>query len=108
MRQIRIARHRLQTESFNMANIRIKRNHTLGIEDARTEVEKIAESLKSEIQADYTWSGNKLLFQRSGASGTIDVGADYIDLDVKLGMALSLLKGTIEESINNKLDAALS
>lgn len=91
-----------------MANIQIKRNHNLGIDNARTEVEKLAEALRSELQADYTWNGNKLLFKRSGASGTIDVGPDYIDLDIKLGMALSLLKGTIEESINNRLDAALS
>ncbi len=91
-----------------MANIRIKRNHTLGIDNAKVEVEKIAQALRSEIQADYKWSGNKLVFQRTGASGSIDVGADYIDLDIKLGMALSLLKGTIEESINSKLDTALS
>lgn len=91
-----------------MANIHIKRNHNLGIENARTEVEKLAQTLRSELQADYAWSGNKLVFQRSGATGTIDVGADFIDLDIKLGMALSLLKGTIEESINNKLDVALS
>ena len=91
-----------------MANIHIKRTHTLGIENARTEVEKLAQALKSEIQADYKWSGDKLLFKRSGASGTIDVGADYIDLDIKLGMALSLMKGKIEDSINTKLNAALS
>jgi putative polyhydroxyalkanoate system protein len=91
-----------------MANIRIKRAHALGFEQARSEVEKLAESLKSELQADYQWSGNKLLFKRSGASGIIDVGDDYIDLDIKLGMALSLMKGKIEDTINHKLDAALS
>ena len=91
-----------------MASIHIKRNHNLGIDNARTEVEKLAQTLRSDLQIDYAWSGNKLVFQRSGATGTIDVGADFIDLDIKLGMALSLLKGTIEESINNKLDVALS
>lgn len=91
-----------------MANIHIKRNHTLGIENARSEVEKIAQSLRSELQADYKWSGNKLLFERLGATGTIDVGADYIDVDVQLGMPLSLMKGKIEESINDKLDAAFT
>lgn len=91
-----------------MANIHIKRMHTLGIESARTEVEKLAQTLKAELQTEYKWSGDKLLFTRSGASGIIDVGADYIDLDIKLGMALSLVKGKIEESINNKLNSALS
>jgi putative polyhydroxyalkanoate system protein len=91
-----------------MAKINIKRNHHLGLEDARTQVEKIAQSLKSELQADYQWQGNTLVFQRAGASGTIDVGEDFIDLDVKLGMALSLMKGRIEDIITAKLDAALS
>lgn len=91
-----------------MANIRIKRNHNLGIENARAEIEKVAQSLRSELQANYAWRGNTLLFNRSGASGTIDVGADYVDLDIELGLALSFMKGTIEQSINNKLDSALS
>lgn len=91
-----------------MANIHIKRPHNLGIENARTEVEKLAQTLKSDLQADYKWSGDKLLFKRSGASGTIDVGSDYIDLDIRLSMALSLMKGKIEDTINNKLDSALS
>jgi putative polyhydroxyalkanoate system protein len=90
-----------------MANIRIKRSHRLGLDNARSEVEKIAKSLKSDLQADYQWSGNKLLFKRSGASGTIDVGGNYIDLDIKLGLLLSPMKGQIESSINQKLDAAL-
>jgi len=103
-----IATNFLHEESPNMANIHIKRTHNLGLDNARTEVEKIAQSLKSEIQADYAWSGNRLQFRRSGASGTIDVGADFIDMDIRLGMAFSMLKGKIEERINNKLDAALS
>jgi len=91
-----------------MANIHIKRTHNLGIDNARTAVEKLAQTLKSELQADFKWSGDKLLFKRSGASGTIDVGSDYIDLDIRLGMALSLMKGKIEDTINTKLDSALS
>jgi putative polyhydroxyalkanoate system protein len=91
-----------------MANIHIKRTHNLGINNARTAVEKLAQTLKSELQADFKWSGDKLLFKRSGASGTIDVGSDYIDLDIRLGMALSLMKGKIEDTINTKLDSALS
>jgi putative polyhydroxyalkanoate system protein len=91
-----------------MANIRIKRNHDLGIENARAAVEKLAQALRSELQADYTWSDNTLVFNRLGASGTIDVGDNYIDLDIRLGMPLSLMKGVIEDSINNRLDVALS
>jgi putative polyhydroxyalkanoate system protein len=90
-----------------VSRIHIKRNHKLGVADARTQVTEIAESLRKELNADYRWAGNRLHFQRTGASGTIDVGEDYIELDIKLGMALGLLKGKIESAINSKLDAAV-
>jgi len=90
-----------------MANIRIKRTHGLGVENARTQVEAFAQSLKEELQIDYEWNGNRLMFRRIGASGTLEVGADALDLDIELGIALSLLAGTIEKDINKKLDAAL-
>lgn len=91
-----------------MANIHIRRKHDLGIESARKRVEQVAKSLESELNAKYEWKGNSLLFQRSGASGTINVGDDRVDLDIKLGMMLSPMKGKIEESVRQKLDAALT
>jgi len=90
-----------------MSNIRIRRTHQLGLAGAKTQMQAIAEDLKQKLSADYVWRGDKLLFNRSGASGTIDVGEDYIELDIKLGMALSLMKGRIEDEINTKLDAAV-
>ncbi len=90
-----------------MANIRIKRAHALGIEKARVQVETFARSLKEELQIDCEWNGNRLMFRRVGASGTLEVGADFLDLDIELGMALSLLAVTIEKDINKKLDDAL-
>jgi putative polyhydroxyalkanoate system protein len=91
-----------------MAEIHIKRPHHLGREDAHAEVEKLARSLQSELQATYRWSGDRLLFERSGASGSIAVGDDYLEIDVKLSLLLTPLKGKIEESIRKKLDLALA
>jgi len=91
-----------------MANIRIKRTHKLGTDNARAQVEAFARSLKEELQIDYEWNGNRLMFKRIGASGTLEVSADSLDLDIELGMALSLLAGSIEQDINKKLDDALS
>lgn len=91
-----------------MANIQIKRKHNLGVEVACTRVEEVAKSLESDLNVKYEWKGNKLLFQRSGASGIINVGDDIIDLDIKLGLMLSPMKGKIEETVRQKLDAALS
>ncbi|MEA3275895.1 MAG: polyhydroxyalkanoic acid system family protein [Pseudomonadota bacterium] len=90
-----------------MSKIHIRRDHQLGLTDAKSQVESLAESLKKELHADYRWKGDQLLFQRSGASGTINVGDDFIDLDIKLGMLLSPMKGRIEDSIRSKLDSML-
>jgi len=90
-----------------MANIRIKRIHALGTENARAQVEAFAQSLKEELQIDYAWDGNRLIFKRVGASGTLEVGADSLDLDIELGLSLSLLAGSIERDINKRLDDAL-
>ena len=91
-----------------MANIHIERNHSLGLEEARTQVEIMAKNLRDDLQITYQWQGDRLVFQRSGASGTIDVGADTVAVDLKLGLALGLLKGKIEDSINRNLDQVLN
>ncbi|MCG6859939.1 MAG: polyhydroxyalkanoic acid system family protein [Chromatiaceae bacterium] len=90
-----------------MANIHIERSHNLGLEDARSKVEQLAESLKEDLQIDYEWSGDRLVFERFGASGSIVVSADKIDLDIELGMVLALMKDNIEEGVNRRLDAVL-
>ena len=90
-----------------MTDIHIERRHQLGLEKARAQVEGIADLLRDELQADCQWSGNKLVFKRPGASGTIDVGSDQIEIDIELGMVLAFLKGAIEERINRRLDLAL-
>jgi putative polyhydroxyalkanoate system protein len=90
-----------------MSKIHIKRDHNLGLTRAKSEVTSLAESLKADLHADFQWNGNRLSFKRSGASGTIDVGEDFVELDIKLGMALALMKGKIETVINHKLDEAI-
>jgi len=90
-----------------MPTINMHRNHSLGIEGARAVVEQMAQGLRDDLQANCHWDGDKLLFDRAGASGTIEAKADSIDLDIELDMTLAMLKGTIEERINTKLDSLL-
>ena len=90
-----------------MASIHVERNHTLGIDGARERVETIARHLEQKLSIDHRWNGDTLHVSRAGASGTIGVGADRIVLDVKLGLALALMRGTIEETIHQELDHAL-
>jgi putative polyhydroxyalkanoate system protein len=91
-----------------MANIHIERRHALGREAARAQVEQIALDLKRQLQADYAWEGDTLVFKRSGASGTIEVGDESIVIDVKLGMALGMMKGKIEAGIQHRLEQVIT
>ena len=77
-------------------------------EELRKRVERLAQDLKSKLNADYAWKGDSLRFKRSGASGSIDIAEDAIELNIKLGLMLSPMKGKIEESIKKNLDLALN
>lgn len=91
-----------------MADIQIKRKHALDREQAKAKVEAIARDLKTKLGAEYHWEGDCLCFQRSGASGVIDVKNEVVEVNVKLGMFLKPMKSVIENSINNGFDAALT
>ncbi len=90
-----------------MANIKIRRRHSLGRGVARKKVEEIANSLQDKLNAKWSWNGDSLNFQRSGASGSVDVGEDYVEFNVKLGMLLTPMKGVIEDAIQQKVDKTL-
>ena len=90
-----------------MANIKIKKKHGLTRETARASVDAVAKELKKKLKAQYAWRGDSLKFKRSGASGSIDVGDDFVKVDIKLGLALSPMKGTIERAIRKNLSEAL-
>lgn len=90
-----------------MANINIKRQHSLGRTTARDRVQEIANSLQDKLRAKWSWDGDSLNFQRSGASGSVIVGDDFVEFKVKLGLLLSPMKGTIEDAIQQQLDRSL-
>ncbi len=90
-----------------MANINIKRGHHLGRKIARERVEEIANSLQDKLNAKWSWQGDSLSFKRSGASGLVDVGDDFVEFNVKLSMLLTPMKGTIEQAIKEEVDKAL-
>ena len=91
-----------------MATIRISRAHRLEPERIRAEVEDLAQNLARELSASYRWNGDRLDFERSGASGFIDIHADRLEIEIKLGMLLSPLKATVEKKINDYLGRALA
>jgi putative polyhydroxyalkanoate system protein len=91
-----------------MAVIHIRRDHALGLEAARSRVEQIARAIQEQLAMEHEWHGNELHLKRSGASATIDVAADTVDLTIRLGLLLSPLKGRLEAAIQDRLDEVLT
>jgi putative polyhydroxyalkanoate system protein len=91
-----------------MSKIHIVRQHTLSLESARAEVERIAERVDQELGADYAWEGDTLVFSRSGVSGQITVTEHALDLEIRLGLLLSAMKGQIAHRIEAKVDETLA
>lgn len=91
-----------------MAHIQIRRGHNLGREAARARIEDLAPSLMDRLEARWFWDGDTLNFERSGASGCVNVGDDYVAFDLKLGMLLSAMKGSIEDAVHEKLEQTLA
>jgi len=90
-----------------MATIHIQKEHHLDNETVRTEVQNLAEKLSEDLSAKYSWEGDRLVFKRSGASGHIDIGAGAVDVEIKLSMVLTPLKGKIEQTVTNYLNERL-
>jgi putative polyhydroxyalkanoate system protein len=91
-----------------MATIHMKKKHDLDKKRVRQEVEHLAEKLSEELSIDYEWVNNRLVFKRTGANGFIDIGNNELEIEVKLNLVLSPLKGTIEKTITNYLDDRLA
>lgn len=90
-----------------MSIIRVTRDHHLGLDAAREEVELIAKRVEEEFGAEYNWDGDSLYFSRPGVSGHIEVTAETFDLTIKLGLLMSAMHRQIEDKIVAKIDEAL-
>ncbi len=95
-----------------MADIRIHREHQLGLPKARkvaaqwaADVEKNFDMRCSVIEGDYS---DTIEFTRSGVNGRLVVAADHFDLDARLGFLLGAFRHTIESEIERNLDKLLA
>lgn len=90
-----------------MSRIRLERRHSLGLEGARDVAERVAADLQREHGVRSRWHGSELHFDRPGLSGRLMVGESTLDLEVKLGMLLSPIRGALESAMIARLDREL-
>jgi putative polyhydroxyalkanoate system protein len=94
-----------------MPDIRIHREHALGLTKAREIAWQWADEVQtrfgmecSVIEGEYS---DTVEFRRSGVSGELIVAADHFDLHAKLGFLLGAFSRTIEKEILQNLDDLL-
>lgn len=94
-----------------MADIKIRREHQLGLTKARKIALQWAEQVEQEFSMECTLLEGKtsdtVQFTRSGVNGTLVVAADHFDLNAKLGFLLGAFAKTIESEITKNLDDLL-
>jgi putative polyhydroxyalkanoate system protein len=95
-----------------LADIHIRRDHTLGLAKSRKiawtwaeEVEKKFDMECTVVEGEFS---DTVEFKRTGVSGQLIVAADHFELTAKLGFLLGAFSKTIEAEITKNLDALLS
>lgn len=88
-----------------MANIDIAARHAMSLEDAQHAANELAEDLSEKFEIDYGWEGDFIHFERPGADGSIEINAEIIHIQARLGLLFSFMKGKIEEEIRDYLGA---
>ncbi len=95
-----------------MAEIRIHREHSLGLAKARKIAWSWAEQVEKEFDMECTVvegdTCDTVEFTRSGVKGQLLVAADHFDLHAKLGFLLGAFSKTIETEITKNLDTLLT
>lgn len=94
-----------------MPELKIEREHTLGLAGARAVADRWRE------QAEQDWgmacvyepgeAQDRMRFERSGVSGELRVNDTRFDLQLKLGFLLGAYSGKIEAKIRANLDELL-
>jgi putative polyhydroxyalkanoate system protein len=95
-----------------VADLHIRREHSLGLAAARKIAFKWAEQVEEEFDMECTYqegaTQDEVVFVRSGVKGTLHVTKDHFNLDAKLGFLLGAFKHRIEAEIVKNLDQLLA
>ena len=84
--------------------VRIKRQHTLGIEEARRRVELVADELGGKLNLRGRWDGDHMQVKGRGVSGRILVTETSVEIRVHLGLTMIMFRESIRSAIEGSID----
>jgi putative polyhydroxyalkanoate system protein len=90
-----------------MTTISISRAHHLPHDQAISAANKVVAGLAQKYGIRSEWRGDTLHIDGSGVTGTLEVTPQNLGLKLTLGMMVSMFKGVIVASIEEKLGEVL-
>jgi putative polyhydroxyalkanoate system protein len=95
-----------------MATIDIRRNHGIGMEEAKKKSESFAKSMEDKLGIRWRWEGDRIKFDApggmaKGATGTVTVDGSSVRVEIDLPFLLRAMKGTVEGKVTQKLEELL-
>ena len=95
-----------------MATIDISKAHSLPLDDAKKKAEELANTMAQKFGIEWKWDGDTIRFDsKSGAAkgtkGEVAVSTNKVRVAIDLPFMLRMLKGTIEDKVNEKLNTLL-
>jgi putative polyhydroxyalkanoate system protein len=95
-----------------MATIDITRAHSLSLDDAKKKAEELAKGMADKFGIQWKWEGDTIRFDApsgaaKGTKGEVAVSDKSVRVAIDLPLMLRVMKGTIEEKVNEKLKAIL-
>ena len=90
-----------------MSSISIRRAHNLSQVSAVKAVNSVAARLKDEYAVKAHWQESTLHFERLGLSGTLQLAAKEVVLEMQLGFLLTAFRDSIALAIERTLDEEL-
>jgi putative polyhydroxyalkanoate system protein len=95
-----------------MPDIRIRRDHALGLAKARKIARQWAEDAEKKFDMACTLvegeTSDTVEFTRTGVKGELVVAPDHFELEARLGFLLGAFSKTIEAEIEKNLDGLLA
>ena len=84
--------------------MRIRREHNLGVEEAKLRVGKVAEEIGGKWNLTSEWDGDQLRVTGSGVTARIAVAAESIEVHVRTGLAMMMFREVIRSEIEGSID----
>jgi putative polyhydroxyalkanoate system protein len=87
-----------------MADISIRREHQLSLQQSKDAAQQIAEKMAGEFDMTTQWNGDVLSFKRSGVAGTLALRENEAQIDITLDFLFKAFAATLEEKIVRNMD----